>query len=52
MYSRLTAASPDLRKWGLYALILLVPGSLVVLPVLWLVRAVGVRFWPNLPPES
>lgn len=33
MYSRLTASPPELRKWCGYALILLVPGSFVVLPV-------------------
>ena len=39
MYRRLTASfSPELRKWCAYALILLVPGSFVMLPVLWLVR--------------
>ena len=33
-----TPSPPELRKWGAYALILLVPGSFVILPVLWLVR--------------
>ena len=43
MYSRLTAPPPELRKWCAYALILLVPGSFVVLPVVWLVRLLGVQ---------
>jgi hypothetical protein len=39
MYNRLIAASPrELGKWCAYALIMLAPGSFVVLPVLWLVR--------------
>ena len=38
MLSRSIVISPKLRQWGAYALILLAPGSLVVLPVLWLVR--------------
>ena len=39
MIRRLKAPSPsELRKYFVYALILLAPGSFVVLPVLWLVR--------------
>ncbi len=39
MFRRLKPPSPpELRKWGACALVLLVPGSFVVLPVLWLVR--------------
>jgi hypothetical protein len=38
MYSRLTASPPELRKWCVYALVLLVPGSFVVLPALWFAR--------------
>jgi len=38
--SRLLAlsASYELRKWCVYALVLLAPGSLVILPVVWCVR--------------
>ena len=37
---KLTASSPrELTKWCAYALLLLAPGSFLVLPVLWLVRA-------------
>jgi hypothetical protein len=38
--SRLLAlsASRELRKWCLYALVLLAPGSFVILPVVWCVR--------------
>ena len=44
MYNRLMAISPpELRKWCAYALILLVPGSFVVIPVLWLVRLMRVE---------
>jgi hypothetical protein len=43
MFRQLLAFSPrDLGKCCAYALILLAPGSFVVLPVLWLVRLVGV----------
>ena len=39
MFRVLTTSSPrELMKWCAYALVLLVPGSFVVLPVLWLVR--------------
>ena len=40
MLSRSIAIPPKLRQWGAYALILLAPGSLVVLPTLWLLRLV------------
>ena len=43
MYRYLPALSPDLRKWCAYALLVLAPGSFVVLPVLWLVRLMGVH---------
>jgi hypothetical protein len=39
MFRQLTAPSPrEIGKYCAYALILLAPGSFVVLPVLWLVR--------------
>lgn len=39
MFRPLIATSPRERaKWCAYALVLLAPGSFVVLPVLWLVR--------------
>jgi hypothetical protein len=39
MFRTVTAPSPrELTKWCVYALVLLAPGSFVVLPVLWLVR--------------
>ena len=39
MFRALASSSPlELRKWGAYALVLLVPGSFVVLPVFLLVR--------------
>jgi hypothetical protein len=36
-------ASPprELAKWCTYALLLLAPGSFVILPVLWLYRLLG-----------
>src|SRR5271170_4146369 len=40
MLSRSIAIPPKLSQWGAYALILLAPGSLVVLPALWLLRQV------------
>jgi hypothetical protein len=44
MFPRLTASSPrELWKWCAYALILLAPGSFVVLAVLWLVRLFGIQ---------
>ena len=44
MFPRLTAPSPrELWKYCAYALILLAPGSFVVLPVLWLVRQFGIQ---------
>jgi hypothetical protein len=38
--SRLLAlsASCEFRKWCLYGLVLLAPGSLVILPVVWCMR--------------
>jgi hypothetical protein len=42
MLSRSIAIPPKLRQWGAYAVILLAPGSLVVLPALWLLRQVMV----------
>jgi hypothetical protein len=41
MFSRLIALSPAHRRWCMYAMILLAPGSLFVLPVFWLVRMLG-----------
>jgi hypothetical protein len=39
MLGRLKASLPhNLGKWCAYALILLVPGSFIALPVMWLVR--------------
>jgi hypothetical protein len=39
MFRPLIVTSPrELTKWCAYALVLLAPGSFVVLPVLWLVR--------------
>ena len=36
---KLTGSSPrELTKWLAYALVLLAPGSFVLLPLLWLVR--------------
>jgi hypothetical protein len=43
MNTRLTASPPELRKWCMYAVILLLPGSFVVLPALWLVKFIGAR---------
>ena len=41
MLRRYIESSPHpLGKWCAYALLLLLPGSLIVLPVLWLVRLV------------
>ncbi len=41
MLRRLIASSPhELGKWCAYAVILLVPGTFVVLPVMWLIRLV------------
>ena len=40
MLSRSLAIPPKLRRWGTYALILLAPGSWVVLPAWWLLRLV------------
>jgi hypothetical protein len=43
MFRSLAAASPlDVRKWGIYALILLAPGSFVLLPAYWLLRRLAV----------
>lgn len=39
MFRRLTAFPPPaLKKWCVYALILLAPGALIVLPLIWLVK--------------
>ena len=38
MISRLAAQPRAFVKWGTYALLLIAPGSFVVLPVLWLIR--------------
>lgn len=43
MFSRLTTSPPELWKWCAYALILLAPGSFIVLPAIWLVRMLGVQ---------
>ena len=40
MFRPLIASTPrELAKWLTYALVLLAPGSFVVLPVLWLLRS-------------
>jgi len=40
MFRTRTASRPrEIAKWCVYALVLLAPGSFVVLPVLWLIRA-------------
>lgn len=47
MFSRQTASPREFRKWCAYALLLLMPGSMLVLPLLWLFRRNGgpaVRF--------
>ena len=39
MYRRLaTLSAPDLRRWGAYLLVLLAPGSLIVVLMVVLVR--------------
>lgn len=44
MYRFLVAPSPrELMKWCAYALVLLTPGSFVVLPVLWVIRHLWFR---------
>jgi hypothetical protein len=48
MIRRLIAATPrELVKCCAYALILLTPGSFVVLPVLWFIRQFGVWAAPR-----
>jgi len=50
MYRRLIAPSPrEFWKYCGYALFLLAPGSLVVLPLLWLLRLFGIQAsrWRN-----
>jgi hypothetical protein len=43
MFRSLTSPSTlELRKWGTYALLLLAPGSFVLLPAYWLVRRLTV----------
>lgn len=42
----------ELGKWCGYALVLLLPGSFVVLPVLWLVRLDGVRARTRFRPKG
>ena len=52
MFRSLAAASRlDLRKWGTYALILLAPGSFVLLPAYWLFRRLAPRA-NNLLPKA
>lgn len=44
MFRRLIASSPrSLSKWCAYTLILLAPGSFIVLPVVWLVKIFGLQ---------
>ena len=44
MLRRFEGRSPqELKKWCAYALVLLAPGSFVILPVFWLVRFLGAR---------
>ena len=39
MFRALTTATPrEFAKWGALVLLLLAPGSFVVLPILWLIR--------------
>lgn len=41
---KLVAPSPrELARWSAYTLVLLAPGSFIVLPVLWLVRRFAVQ---------
>ena len=41
MFHRLTEITPsELKKWLMFALMLLVPGSFVAFAVLWLVRQI------------
>jgi hypothetical protein len=43
MFRSLTSPSPvELRKWGTYALLLLAPGSFVLIPAYWLARRLAV----------
>jgi hypothetical protein len=43
MFRSLPSLSPlELRKWATYALLLLAPGSFVLLPAYWLVRRFAV----------
>ena len=43
MFRYLASPSPaELRKWGAYALLLLVPGSFVFLPAFWLARRLAI----------
>jgi hypothetical protein len=42
--NRLMRSPPrELTKWCAYAVLLLVPGSFLVLPMLWLVRLFGAQ---------
>ena len=40
MFNHSIVIPPKLRHWGVYALILLAPGSLVILPAWWLLQLV------------
>ncbi|HZM46939.1 MAG TPA: hypothetical protein VFC14_19125 [Burkholderiales bacterium] len=43
MFRSPASPSPlELRKWGAYALLLLVPGSFVFLPAFWLARRLAI----------
>lgn len=49
MYRRLTVSSaPDLRRWGAYLLVLLAPGSLIVVLMVVLVRLLR-AYWRQRP---
>ncbi len=45
MQSLLNTLRRDRARWWAYALILLVPGSFIVLPVIWAVRLWRTRSW-------
>ena len=48
MFRSLTSPSNlELRKWGAYALLLLAPGSFVLLPAYWIVRRLTVAPRPG-----
>src|SRR5688572_23518808 len=54
MLHRWITSPRDLGKWCAYLLILLTPGSFIVLPVVWLVRLAVAPAWraPASPPGA